>query len=139
MGYVPSEQVVTYRERVRLHTQLWDTAASYHNEIQALIVVLFPEFTQVTACPCLPTALAVRNRLPQCSGPGRSRGRTACPGGTSTASSPLRTPDRKETGGPGQSEREQWASKSRAIDQSAHSLRSTGAHPGQSGASLCGD
>ena len=63
------------RELVRLHTQLADTAARYQNEIQALIVVLFPEFTQVFADPCLPTALSVRNRLPQCSGPGRSRGR----------------------------------------------------------------
>jgi len=59
MGYVPSEQVATYRELVRLHTQLSDTAASYQNEIQALIVVLFPEFTQVFADPCLPTALSV--------------------------------------------------------------------------------
>src|SRR2546423_882052 len=59
MGYVPDEQVATYRELVRLHTQLADTAASYQNEIQALVVVLFPEFTQVKASPCLPTALAV--------------------------------------------------------------------------------
>src|SRR6266568_6971978 len=79
MGYVPSEQVATYRELVRLHTQLSDTAASYQNEIQALIVVLFPEFTQVFADPCLPTALSVRSRLPECSGPGRSRDRTSFP------------------------------------------------------------
>jgi Transposase len=135
MGYVPSEQVATYRELVRLHTQLSDTAASYQNEIQALLVVLFPEFTQVFADPCLPTALSVRNRLPKCSGPGRSGCRSPLPGVTSTANSTLRTPYRKETGGPGQSEREQWAGKSRTIDQSADSLRSTGAHPGQSCAS----
>lgn len=135
MGYVPDEQVATYRELVRLHTQLSATAASYQNEIQALIVVLFPEFTQVFADPCLPTALSVRNRLPECSGLGRSRCRTPFPVVTSTASSPLRTPYRKETGGPGESEREQWASKSRTIDQSADSLRSTGAYPGESCAS----
>jgi transposase len=64
MGYVPSEQVVTYRELVRLHTHLADTAASYQNEIQALIVVLFPEFTQVFADPCLPTARAVLKAFP---------------------------------------------------------------------------
>src|SRR6266568_4820097 len=64
MGYVPSEQVATYRELVRWHTQLSDTAASYQNEIQALIVVLFPEFTQVFADPCLPTALAVLKAFP---------------------------------------------------------------------------
>ena len=64
MGYVPSEQVATYRELVRLHTQLSDTAAGYQNEIQALIVVLFPEFTQVFADPCLPTALSVLKAFP---------------------------------------------------------------------------
>jgi len=37
MGYVPDEQVTTYRELVRLHTQLSDTAASYQNELQALV------------------------------------------------------------------------------------------------------
>jgi len=64
MGYVPGEQVATYRELVRLHTQLSDTAAGYQNEIQALIVVLFPEFTQVFADPCLPTALSVLKAFP---------------------------------------------------------------------------
>ncbi len=64
MGYVPDERVATYRELVRLHTQLADTAAGYQNEIQALIVVLFPEFTQVKASPCLPTALSVLKAFP---------------------------------------------------------------------------
>src|SRR6266566_2751516 len=63
-GYVPSERVATYRELVRLHTQLSDEAAAYQNEIQALVVVLFPEFTQVTARPCLPTAHAVLKAFP---------------------------------------------------------------------------
>ena len=58
-GYVPNEQITTYRELVRLHTRLSDEAASYQNEIQILVVVLFPEFTQVFADPCLPSALAV--------------------------------------------------------------------------------
>jgi len=49
---------------VRLHTQLIDTAAGYQNEIQALIVVLFPECTQVFADPCLPTALSVLKAFP---------------------------------------------------------------------------
>src|SRR5260221_9313272 len=64
IGYVPSERVATYRELVRLHTQLSDTAAGYQNEIQALVVVLFPEFTQVFADPCLPTALALLKAFP---------------------------------------------------------------------------
>jgi len=63
-GYVPSERVATYREVVRLHTRLSDEAAAYQNEIQALIVVLFPEFTQVFADPRLPTALAVLKAFP---------------------------------------------------------------------------
>jgi hypothetical protein len=50
---------MAYRELVRLHTQLSDEAAAYQNEIQALVVVLFPEFTQIFADPCLPSALAV--------------------------------------------------------------------------------
>jgi hypothetical protein len=58
-----AEQITTYRELVRLHTRLSDEAASYQNEIQ-ILVVLFPEFTQVFADPCLSSALAVRNRLP---------------------------------------------------------------------------
>lgn len=63
-GYVPGEQVTTYRELVRLHTQLSDEAAAYQNEIQALVVVLFPEFTEVFADPCLPNALAVLKAFP---------------------------------------------------------------------------
>src|SRR3989441_3076892 len=63
-GYVPSEQITTYRELVRLHTRLSDEAARYQNEIQILVVVLFPEFTQVFADPCLPSALAVLKAFP---------------------------------------------------------------------------
>ena len=36
----------------------------YKNEIHALLVVLFPEFTQVKASPTRPTALAVLKRYP---------------------------------------------------------------------------
>jgi len=43
--------------------QLSDEAAAYQNESQALVIVLFPEFTQVFADPCLPTALAVLKAL----------------------------------------------------------------------------
>lgn len=63
-GYVPSERATTYREIVRLHTQLSDEAAGYQNEIQALVVVLFPEFTRVFADPCLPTAITVLKAFP---------------------------------------------------------------------------
>jgi len=52
-GYIPNELVATYRELVRLHTQLSEEAARYQNQIHALVVVLFPEFTQVFADPCL--------------------------------------------------------------------------------------
>ena len=64
VGYVPSEQVSAYRELVRLHMQLSDEAAAYQNEIQALVVVLFPEFTQIFADPCLPAALRVLKTYP---------------------------------------------------------------------------
>jgi transposase len=63
-GYVPDELIATYRELERLHSQLADERARYQNEIQALLVVLFPEFTQVFADPCRPTALALLKRYP---------------------------------------------------------------------------
>src|SRR5881275_2081131 len=52
VGYIPSEQIATYRELVRLHAQLSEECARYQNQIHALVVVLFPEFTQVIADPC---------------------------------------------------------------------------------------
>jgi len=63
-GYVPSEQVATYRELVRLQQQLSDDVVRYKNEIHALLVVLFPEFTQVFADPTRSTALAFLKRYP---------------------------------------------------------------------------
>src|SRR6266699_3957979 len=63
-GYVPSEQVVTYRELVRLQQQLTEEVVRYKNEIHALLVVLFPEFAQVFADPSKPTALAVLKAYP---------------------------------------------------------------------------
>jgi transposase len=63
-GYVPTEQIATYREVVRLHTQLSDDLARYKNEIHALLIVLFPEFTQVFADPTRPTALGLLKRYP---------------------------------------------------------------------------
>ena len=63
-GYVPDELIATYRELARLHWQLADESARYQNEIQALVVVLFPEFTQVFADPCGKTALALLKRYP---------------------------------------------------------------------------
>jgi transposase len=52
------------RELVRLHTHLSDEVARYKNEIQALLSVLFPEFSQVFADPCRATALALLTRYP---------------------------------------------------------------------------
>src|SRR6266700_1863605 len=63
-GYVPSEQVATYRELVRLQQQLSDDVVRYKNEIHALLAVLFPEFTQVFADPTRATALAFLKRYP---------------------------------------------------------------------------
>ena len=63
-GYVPDELIATYREVARLHSQLSDDSARYQNEIHALVVVLFPEFTKVFVDPCKPTALGVLKRYP---------------------------------------------------------------------------
>ena len=63
-GYVPDELIATYRELERLHSQLADDSARYQNEIHALVVVLFPEFVQVFADPCKPTALGLLKRYP---------------------------------------------------------------------------
>ena len=63
-GYVPSERIASYRELVRLHSQLSDEAARYKNEIHALLVVLFPEFTQVFVDPCRATALTLLQHYP---------------------------------------------------------------------------
>lgn len=62
--YVPTELIATYRELVRLHSQLSDDIGRYKNEIHALLTVLFPEFTQVFLDPCRPTALALLKRYP---------------------------------------------------------------------------
>jgi len=58
-GYVPDELIVTYREVERLHSQLAQGSARSQNQIQVLLVVLFPEFVRVYADPCRPTALAL--------------------------------------------------------------------------------
>jgi len=71
-GYIPSDQVMTYRELTRLYQQLTGEVVRYKNEIHALLVVLFPEFTQVFADPSRPSALTVRNRVSF--GPGDARG-----------------------------------------------------------------
>src|ERR1700680_1874191 len=44
-GYVPTELIATYRELVRLHTQLSDEVARYKNELHALLTVLFSQFS----------------------------------------------------------------------------------------------
>lgn len=63
-AYVPGHLVAVYRELVRLHSNLADEVGRYRNEIHALLFVLFPEFTQVFADPCRPTALALLKLYP---------------------------------------------------------------------------
>ncbi len=63
-GYVPDEQVATYRELVRLQQQLNEDVVRYKNELHALLVVVFPEFHQVFADPSRRTALAVLKAYP---------------------------------------------------------------------------
>jgi transposase len=64
LGYVPDELIAAYRELVRLHSQLSADLTRHKNEMQALLQVLFPEFIQVFADPCRPTAVAVLTRYP---------------------------------------------------------------------------
>src|SRR5260221_727 len=73
-GYVPSEQVATYRELMRLQHQLSDDVVRYKNEIHALLVVLFPEFTQAFVDPTRPTALIWRSNRAA-----NGKGRPSCP------------------------------------------------------------
>lgn len=63
-AYVPNDLTATYRDLVRLHSNLSDEAARYKNEIQDLLVVLFPEFSQVFKDPTRKTALAVLRAYP---------------------------------------------------------------------------
>jgi transposase len=72
-GYVPSEEVMTYRERVRVPQQLTEEVVRYKNAIHALLVVLFPEFCQVFANPCKPTALAVLKAYPSAQAMGEAK------------------------------------------------------------------
>jgi transposase len=62
--YVPDEQIQTYRELVRVHTNLSDEAARYKLEIRDLVRALFPEFTQVFADPTGATALGLLAAYP---------------------------------------------------------------------------
>ena len=61
---VPSEAIVAYRELVRLQTDLTDAAARYKQAIRDLLIVLFPEVTQVFKDPTGPTALALLRAYP---------------------------------------------------------------------------
>ena len=63
-GDAVSTAYTTYRELVRLHAQLSEESARYQNQIQILVVVLFPELSQIFADPCLPSALAVLKAYP---------------------------------------------------------------------------
>ena len=115
-GYIPSERVATYRELVRLHSQLSEQAARCQNQIHALVVVLFPEFTQVFADPCLPTALAVLKvyRSRASDGPGEGRGALA-----RSEARPLWASDRQEAAAPGLDFGQQRSSRSGALGESA--------------------
>lgn len=77
-GYVPTEVVATYRELVRLQAQLSDEAARYKNEIHALLVVLFPEFTQVAVRSQSTDSLGLAEALSQSTSHRGSWGAESC-------------------------------------------------------------
>ena len=54
--YVPSEQVTSYRELVRLESNLVTSTARYKTQIRGLVELLFPEVRQVFADPSTTTA-----------------------------------------------------------------------------------
>lgn len=62
--YVPSEQVASYRELVRLQSNLVAEAARYKTEIRGLVELLFPEFGQVFANPATTTAAGLLSSFP---------------------------------------------------------------------------
>ena len=61
---MPDELIGAYRELVRLRSDLTDAAARYKQEIRDLLIVLFPEVTQVFKDPTGPTALALLRAYP---------------------------------------------------------------------------
>lgn len=63
-AYVPNELITTYRELIRLQNNLTEEVTRYRNEIHAMLVVLFPEFTQVFSDPTRSTALALLKLYP---------------------------------------------------------------------------
>jgi transposase len=63
-AYVPDEQPASYRELVRMQTNLTEQAARHKNELHALLVVLFPEFVQVFTDPSCKTALGLLLEYP---------------------------------------------------------------------------
>jgi transposase len=63
-AYVPSDVIGAYRELVRLQSTLTDAAARHKQEIRDLLIVLFPEVTQVFKDPTGPTALALLRAYP---------------------------------------------------------------------------
>ena len=133
VGYVPDELISSYRELVRLHTQLSDEIARCKNEIHALLPVLFPEFSQVFADPCRPTALAVlqRYRSRQRSQWG-GRGGAHCPvAGTGPAQ--LRTPERPAVTCVGPIFGEPCPGATSTQQKYADPVRSTQAYSGESG------
>jgi transposase len=62
--YVPSTEIASYRELVRMQSNLIAEAARYKTEIRGLVVVLFPEFSQVFADPSPVTAAGLLRSFP---------------------------------------------------------------------------
>lgn len=63
-AYVPEEHIASYREVVRLMGALTEDAARHKMQIRDLLVVLFPEFTQVFKDPSGATAMGVLKKYP---------------------------------------------------------------------------
>jgi hypothetical protein len=133
----PANEWPQARELVRLHMQLSDEAAAYQNEIQALVVVLFPEFTRVFADPCLPTALTVLKAFPSAQAVVEAGVEALFQLFRARDPSALWSSDRPEVSSLRRTEWEQRACNRWTIGELADSLRSVGAYSSKSGTFGC--
>ena len=128
-GYVPSEQVETYRELMPYSTNRVDDVVRYKIEIHALLVVLFPECTRVFVDHTSPTALLVPQAISECTShraDGRGDAEYVL---TRTGAAPLRAVNRASVGVVGQSVDQQWGGPRSLLVQSASSQRSNRTFP----------
>ena len=132
-GYVPTNLVPPIENWCACTANWRDEAARYKNEVQALLVVLFPEFSLVFADPCRSTAVALLKLYPSAQAMAKA--------GVETIAAKLhelapRNYGRSTAGAVGQSGPalgQLWPGPLGSLHQPQDSLRSVGAYPNQPG------